>query len=579
MAFDGIVISNIVNELNNCLIGGRLYKIAQTEKDELFITIKTQNGQYRLLISVNASLPLIYLTKNNKTAPLTAPNFCMLLRKHINNGRIISITQPGLERIIRFEIEHLDEMGDTCRKYLIVELMGKHSNIIFSDIDNNIIDSIKHISANVSSVREVLPGRQYFIPNTEDKLDPESIDRTAFSDKVFSSPASLSKALYTSITGISPLIANEICNLASIDPRRTSDDLTDIEKEHFTNMFFSLMDDVKASEYRPNIIYDNDCPFEFSSLELSMYDSYEKKYFESISELLETYYAEKNNRSRINQRSSDLRTVINSALERNYKKYDLQLKQLRDTDKRDKYKVYGELINTYGYNIPEGSKSFKALNYYTNEEIDIPLDKDLTPRENSIKYFERYNKLKRTYDALSVLCEETKADIEHLESVSTSLDIAGDYEDLVQIREELIMSGYIRKRPQTGKQPKIKSKPYHYVSSDGFDIYVGKNNIQNDELTFKTASNSDWWFHAKDMPGSHVIVKCEGQEISDKTYEECARLAAFYSKGRNQEKVDVDYSLKKNIKKPNSAKPGFVIYHTNYSMTISPDISGIKQLS
>lgn len=579
MAFDGIVISNIVNELNNCLIGGRLYKIAQTEKDELFITIKTQNGQYRLLISVNASLPLIYLTKNNKTAPLTAPNFCMLLRKHINNGRIISITQHGLERIIRFEIEHLDEMGDTCRKYLIVELMGKHSNIIFSDIDNNIIDSIKHISANVSSVREVLPGRQYFIPNTEDKLDPESIDRTAFSDKVFSSPASLSKALYTSITGISPLIANEICNLASIDPRRTSDDLTDIEKEHFTNMFFSLMDDVKASEYRPNIIYDNDCPFEFSSLELSMYDSYEKKYFESISELLETYYAEKNNRSRINQRSSDLRTVINSALERNYKKYDLQLKQLRDTDKRDKYKVYGELINTYGYNIPEGSKSFKALNYYTNEEIDIPLDKDLTPRENSIKYFERYNKLKRTYDALSVLCEETKADIEHLESVSTSLDIAGDYEDLVQIREELIMSGYIRKRPQTGKQPKIKSKPYHYVSSDGFDIYVGKNNIQNDELTFKTASNSDWWFHAKDMPGSHVIVKCEGQEISDKTYEECARLAAFYSKGRNQEKVDVDYSLKKNIKKPNSAKPGFVIYHTNYSMTISPDISGIKQLS
>ena len=259
------------------------------------------------------------------------------------------------------------------------------------------------------------------------------------------------------------------------------------------------------------------------------------------------------------------------------KKYDLQIRQMQDTEKRDKFKVYGELINTYGYGVEPGDKSMTAFNYYTNEEISIPLDETLSPSENAQHYFEKYNKLKRTYEALSALTEEVKEEIEHLESISNALDIAMQEEDLVQIREELIESGYIRRKGGT-KKVKITSKPFHYISSDGFHIYVGKNNYQNDELTFKLATGNDWWFHAKKMPGSHVVVKAENQELPDRTFEEAARLAAFYSKGKQQDKVEVDYLQKKNVKKPAGAKPGFVVYYTNYSMVIDTDISGIQQV-
>ena len=261
-----------------------------------------------------------------------------------------------------------------------------------------------------------------------------------------------------------------------------------------------------------------------------------------------------------------------------FKKYDLQLQQIKDTEKRDKYKVYGELINTYGYGLEEGAKSLTALNYYTNEEITIPLDTQLTPQENAQKYFDRYNKLKRTYEALTDLIQETHDEIIHLESISTSLDIAVSEEDLTQIKAELTQFGYIKKK-HNGKKVKIKSKPFHYLSSDGFHIYIGKNNFQNDELTFKFANGNDWWFHAKGMPGSHVIVKTNGEELPDRAFEEAGCLAAYYSKGRDNEKVEIDYLQKKNVKKPNGSKPGFVVYYTNYSLVASPDIRGLTLLT
>ncbi len=571
MAFDGFVVASVVKELNDKLIGGRLYKIAQPEEDELIITIKNNKEQYRLLISASASLPLIYLTADNKPSPLTAPNFCMLLRKHLNNGRIVAITQPGLERIIRFEIEHLDEMGDLCRKYLVIELMGKHSNIIFCDEKDMIIDSIKHIPAHVSSVREVLPGREYFIPNTANKFDPLSITKDDFFENVYTKPAELSKALYTTLTGISPVSAAEVCTLANVNNERSANCLSENEQLHFFNIFSNVMDDIKNGFFKPCIIYSDNEPVEFSAIELTMYDNSNEhtiEYIPSISDVLVSFYAKKNAISRIRQRSADLRQIINTALERNYKKYDLQLKQLADTDKRDKFRIYGELINTYGYDVEEGAKELKCFNYYTNEEITIPLDRDLSARENSVKYFDKYNKLKRTYEALSKLTLETKEEIDHLESISNALDIAVSYEDLVELKEEMIDYGYIKRKGPKGKKEKITSKPFHYISSDGFHMYVGKNNYQNEELTFKLATGNDWWFHAKDIPGSHVIVKAENKELPDNTFEEAARLAAHYSKAKSQDKVEIDYVQKKQIKKPNAAKPGFVIYHTNYSMNI-----------
>lgn len=578
MAFDGITVSNIVKECNACLAGSRIYKIAQPETDELLLTLKTETGQKRLLISAGASLPLIYLTENNKPSPMTAPNFCMLLRKHIQNGRITGISQPGLERVIRINIEHLNELGDLCKKTLIVEIMGKHSNIIFCGEDNKIIDSIKHISGMVSSVREVLPGRDYFIPETQNKSDPLTSDKESFLARTFEKAVPLYKALYSTFTGFSPVIAQEICYRASLDADRPAQSFDEADREKFYTVFSSFIEDIKSGNFTPNIVYENKSPVEFASVALTMYSADSAVTYESVSTLLEQYYAQKNAVTRIRQKSVDLRKIVQTALERNIKKYDLQLRQMKDTEKRDKYKVYGELINTYGYGIEEGAKSMEAMNYYTNEMITIPLDPLLTPSENAKKYFDKYGKLKRTYEALSELTIEVKQEIEHLESILTSLDIALLEEDLVQIKEELTQTGYIRRKGSTKKQ-KVTSRPFHYISSDGYHMYVGKNNFQNDELTFKFATGNDWWFHSKTYPGSHVIVKTNGDDLPDSTFEEAAKLAAYYSKGRDQEKVEIDYTEKKNVKKPNGAKPGFVVYYTNYSMIIDSDISQIMHVT
>lgn len=575
MAFDGITVAALVQELRDNLTGGRIAKIAQPEPDELLLTIKTPAGQRKLYISASASLPLIYLTDENKPSPMTAPNFCMLLRKHIGNGRITSISQPRLERIISLHIEHLNELGDLCEKKLIIEIMGKHSNIIFCDDKDMILDSIKHVSAQMSSVREVLPGRTYFIPDTMEKSDPLSVNEKEFLDTLKEKPVSLGKAIYTSFTGISPVIAEDICFLAGLDSQLPASELDEDTFLHLFRQFSYYMDDIRGCHFHPCIYYDGTSPKDFGAVALSHFSNYTKQEFTSISEVLNTYYATKNTLTRIRQKSADLRHVVQTALERNRKKFELQKKQLRDTENREKYKVYGELIHTYGYNLAPDSRELTALNYYTNEEITIPLDPTLTPAENAQKYFNKYNKQKRTFEALTELIQETADDIHYLESISNSLDIALTEADLIQIKEELMQTGYVR-RKYTRKKEKITSRPMHYISSDGYHMYVGKNNLQNEELTFSFANGNDWWFHAKGAPGSHVIVKTGGDELPDRTFEEAGRLAAYYSKNRGSDKVEIDYVEKKHVKKPNGSKPGFVVYYTNYSLVIDSDISNLK---
>lgn len=578
MAFDGITIANIVTELNQTITGGKINKIAQPENDELIITIKNQRKQYRLFLSASASLPLIYLTETNKPSPLTAPNFCMLLRKHIGSGKIIAVEQPGMERIIRFTIEHLNELGDLCTKYLIVEIMGKHSNIIFCNEEDQIIDSIKHVSAHMSSVREVLPGRPYFIPETQSKLNPFVLTEEIFQEKIFPRPVNVAKAIYTSITGISPLMAEEVCYRAGIDGGIPTDGLEDVERVHLAHTFLRMVDDIRDGHFEPNIIYKGKEPVEFACFPLSQYQDYRAVSYPSIFPVLETYYAEKNIVTKMRQKTVDLRKIVQNALERNVKKYQLQQKQLKDTEKKEKYRVWGELLNTYGYEVEPGAKSMEALNYYTNEMIQIPLDETMTPQENAKKYFDKYSKLKRTKEALDTLLQETGDEIKHLESIAASLDIASSEEDLVQIKEEMMEYGYVKRKNTGGKKVKVTSRPYHYISSDGYDIYVGKNNFQNDELSFKFASGNDWWFHAKGQPGSHVIVKSKNEELPDRTFEEAGKLAAYYSKGRQAPKVEIDYTQKKNLRKPTGGKPGFVVYYTNYSLLIEPDITGLQQI-
>lgn len=576
MAFDGIVVANIVYELKNALVGGRVSKIAQPESDELILTVKNLKDTYRLRLSANASLPLVYLTESNALSPMTAPNFCMLLRKHIGNARILDITQPGLERVIRMDLEHLDEMGDLRRKSLHIEIMGKHSNLIFCDENNMIIDSIKHVSQAVSSIREVLPGRPYFIPNTLQKQDPLIVTKESFLE-TFAGSGDTVSTLQKLYTGISKVTAQEIAERSHIDPDIPVDMLSDSDRETVASEFCQVIDDVKNGRFSPCIAFDGEEPVEFSSILLSGYTDCDIITYDSISPVLESYYATRNLLSRMHQKSAQMRKLVQNAIERSAKKYDLQLRQLADTDKREKYRIYGEMLNTYGYECPPEAKSFEVLNYYTNEMLTIPLDPDLSATENARRYFDRYNKLKRTYEAMTDLIKETKDELDHLESVAISIDLAENDADLNEIRKELAACGYAKpvSSSKGKKDNRQKSQPFHYRSSDGFDIYVGKNNLQNDFLTFHFAQGNDIWMHAKKAHGSHVIVKTNGKEVPDRTYEEAGALAAYYSQSRQAPKVEIDYIEKKHVKKPAGGKPGFVIYHTNYSLLAIPSLTGL----
>ena len=582
MAFDGITTNCIMQELNHLLAGQRISKIAQPEREELLFTFKALNeGSNRLLIAANASLPFLYMTKENKTSPLNAPNFCMLLRKYIGNGRISAISQPSMERVLCFTIEHLDEMGDPAVKYLYVEIMGKHSNIIFCDKDGQIIDSIKHVSGQMSSIREVLPGRPYFIPAQQDRFDPWQIAKEQFVEQILKKPCSVAKAIYTSLVGFSPIIATELAYRSGLDADDSTAALTQADVERLYDVFRSLLQDLSDGNFSYGIYYDpvTGAPKEFAPIPLTIYSDMEYKTFSSISEVLEAFYAQRNKHTVIHQKSTDLRKIVSIHLERDRKKYLLQKKQLADTEKKDKYRIYGEMLHTYGYAASPGDKSIEVTNYYTNEPFVIPLDPTLDAMENAKKYFDKYAKLKRTGNALSSYILETENEIKHLESIETSLSIAETEGDLAAIKEELQEYGFIKKHSGKKTNRISKSQPLHFVDDNGFHIYVGKNNYQNDQLTFKFATGNDWWFHAKQMTGSHVIVKSENKELPDSTYEYAAALAAYYSSGRDNEKVEIDYLQKKNVKKPNGSAPGFVVYYTNYSLVATPSLAHVTLVS
>ncbi len=582
MAFDGITTAAVAEEIRRRALSGRVYKIAQPERDELLLTIKTNNGgTERLLLSVSASLPFVCFTERTKKSPAACPNFCMLLRKHIQNGRITSITQPGLERVIRIGIEHLNEMGDLKESFLIAELMGKHSNLIFVDSEDNIIDSIKHISEAVSSVRTVLPGRPYFIPETKGKKDPFSVsDENDLMALLKSYPGSVFKALYENLTGISSSEAVSLCIEAGLDPDLPALSSDEDKLLKLCRVFRGLLTDIREGNFSPELIYDKKRdPADFAAVHLSQYEGYEVRPVDSVSEAIERFYSERSISDRMRQRSADTRKVVSTIIERDSRKLDIQLKQLESTKKKDRYRIYGELLNTYGYSASEGDRELKCTDYYSGNEVTIPLDPDKTALENAQRYFDRYQKLKRTEEAVTELIKSTREELDHLLSIQASLDMIENEEDLKEIRKELSDSGYIRgKGIDKGNKNKISGAPLHYISSDGFDLYVGKNNYQNDLLTFKMATGNDWWFHSKKFPGSHVILKTgklKTEEIPDRAFNEAGALAAYYSKGRDQVKVDIDYVQKKEIKKPQGAKPGFVVYYTNYSMSISPDISSL----
>jgi len=583
MAFDGIMVHGLLHELRAALLDGHIQKIQQPEKEELLITCKSNRDTKKILISANASLPLIYLTEDNKPSPMTAPNFCMLLRKHIGSAHIVDITQPSLERILDFKLEHLDELGDVQQKHLIVELMGKYSNIIFTNESGMILDAIKHVPPTVSSVRTVLPGHDYFIPQTQDKKDALSVTKEDFLSGLLDTDT-LADAIYKRYIGFSTQATQEFLFANKFSGETFVSALTNTEKEGFAEAFLALVKRIQTNDFQYEMAYEEDLPVSFHSLGLPSYagdsDLYEIRTFASPSELLQVYFKERNQKTNMKQRSADLKKVADTLLERAVKKEALQAKQMKDAEKRESYKLYGELLNAYSYSLPVGEKTVTCLNYYNNEEITIPVDPDLSIKDNAKRYFEKYNKQKRTFQALESLIMDTRDEIEHLSSIVMSIEQCPDMQGLKEIRKEMENAGYVKRNTQAkDRSNQQKSKPYHYVSSDGYHIYIGKNNTQNDELTFKFAEGNDLWFHAKKMPGSHVVVKTNGAtEVPDRVYEEAASLAAYYSSGRENPKIEVDYIRKKEVKKPAGGKPGFVVYYTNFSMVVTPSTLNLNQV-
>ena len=577
MALDGLVIHSIVDELHKKLLGGKIDKVYQPENDEVVLHIRNNKENFKLVLSCSASNPRVYLASDyKKENPINAPMFCMLFRKYIQGGNIVNVSQVDFERIIKISVESFDELKEKTTKDIIIEIMGRHSNIILTHSSNNkIIDSAKRIPPSVSRVRQILPGQTYVLPPKQDKLNPiTDISLNSFVDTLSSFNGPIFKAIYSKFLGISPVIAKEICFRANIDENLlvseiSSDDISKIYRE-FHNLFKYIKDNI----YNPCMVIDTsiDKVLDFSCINLSLFSNLSIINDDSISKILENYYATKDIKDRIHQRSSDLRKSIFIKLDRLYNKLNKQEKELIESENADIYKIKGELITSYIYMIEKGMESVEVANFYDPEykNIKISLNTNFTPSENAQKYFKKYNKLKTAKKEITSQMEITKEEIDYLENIMLSIENCENLAELMDIREELGKVGYLRSKNNSKKETKLTTKPHEFVSSNGFKILVGKNNKQNDHLTLKVASNEDIWMHTKNIPGSHVIIKTEGKEVPDETIFEGAMLAAFFSKSKMSSQVPVDYTKKKNVKKPNGAKPGMVIYDTNNTIYVTP---------
>lgn len=569
MALDGIYIYSILCELKDKFIGSRISKINQPEKDELNLLIRgLDNKNYRLLISASSSYPKIHITKNNKQNPLTPPMFCMVLRKYLLNAKIVDIRQVSTDRILIFDFESVDDLGFNSIYSLIVEIMGRHSNItLVRARDTLIMDSIKHITPEINRFRSLYPGIEYIYPPKSERLDPFNFSKEDFLVYISNNNISIDENMCSKIfIGVSKPLSREI--MFRFHSNIEIDNITSDKAYECINNFFT---DLKDCKFSYNTYSQNDIIKEFSCVKLTNLKAMDEVEYFSSSELLENFYFEKDRADRLNNHSIDLQRIVNTNLDRCLKKDEILKQKLIECESKDKYKLYGELLTANIYAIKKGDKNITLQNYYSEalENITIKLNENKSPSENIQIYFKKYNKLKTTEKMAKIQLEANSKEIEYLQSVFTNIKNCEDYNEIEEIKKELIETGYIKFNKKNNKKSPKASKPYHFVSSDGIDIYVGKNNFQNDYLTLKFADKRDIWMHTKNIPGSHVIIKNHGS-IPDKTLEEAAGLAAYYSKGKHSNNVAVDYTEVKNVKKPSGAKPGMVIYLTNRTINIMP---------
>lgn len=576
MALDAIAVRVLTTELNERILNSRIDKISQPERDEIVIHCRTFTENLKLVLSASSAHPRLHLTNAAKKNPQTAPMFCMLLRKHLGGGKITAIEQLGFERIVKFSIESYNELGDLTTKYLIIEIMGRHSNIILSDNEYKILDSIKHIDFTISSVRQVLPGLTYTEPPKQNKIP--LIDFSNEDSLLLFLPERADKAIMSQLSGISPIIAREFVYNAFSRTDVMANSLNTNQAAALKLNILKFVDNIKNNNFSPCTVTDiaSGKILDFSALNISQYENAAKiTEYKSMNELVDDFYSTRDMHERMKQKSSDLTKLLNNSIERTSKKLVILKRTIDDAKDREKYKVKGDLITANIYCITQGQDSVTVNNYYKDEmpQITISLDPSLSPAQNAQKYYKKYTKAKTAQIEAAKQVEMTKADLEYLESTLSALENAETESDLNAIRAELIDEGYLNRKPSKKRIRNEVSKPMRFLSSDGFDIYVGRNNTQNDYLTLKFANTSDIWFHTKNIHGSHTVIKLGlDKNVPDVTIREAAAIAAYYSKARESSQVPVDYTQIKNVKKPKGAKPGMVIYDHYNTIYITPGL-------
>ena len=573
MALDGIALSMLKNEMAEKLIGARVDKIHQPSKEELIISLRWNGGNGKLLVSASASAPRIHFTEAQVDNPKAPPMFCMLMRKHLSGAKLVAMEQFGLERLIHLSFATYNELGDPVILKLAVEIMGRHSNIILIGNDGKIIDAIKRVTADMSSVRQVMPGMTYVFPPSQNKMNTLDLDYMAFIERLKNGrDVPLSKALMETLDGVSPIVCREISDLATAGLDTTARELSNDECEKLVGAVENLAEKVKNGDGKPYaVIEENGHPLDFTFMEVKQYgDSMTVKEAESFSVMLDKFYSDRSGADRMKQRSGDLfRFVVNLA-DRLSRKLDIQRQELARSTERDSLRVKGELIHANIRMIEKGMSSVILENYYDNNSpMEVKLDPRLSPNQNAQHYFSEYRKADTAERMLKKLIEKGEAELSYIESVFDLLSRARTDDEIVSIRDELVSQGYLKNHRQKNQKP-IKIAPKEYISTDGFRILCGRNNLQNDKLTFKDSRKNDIWFHTQKIHGSHTVIITEGREVPPSTLEQAALIAAYNSKARDSSLVPVDYTEIKNVKKPSGAAPGKVIYEHYKTAYVRP---------
>ncbi|MGI6731390.1 MAG: Rqc2 family fibronectin-binding protein [Anaerovoracaceae bacterium] len=572
MSFDGMVTDAVARQLNEKLTGGKIEKIYQPESDEIIIHVRSGRENFMLYASANSGHARLHLINEKESNPQNPSAFCMLLRKHLQGGRIKSIVQKDSERIVQISVDTVNELGFSVSKKLIIEIMGKHSNIILIDAESvKIIDSIKRISGDVNRYRQLLPGQQYIDPPNHGKISYHDLSESQLIGFLDENPEDPAAALMNNIQGISPSMAEEIVFQAG----QLSSSESGPEAKEFFEVLNRMVKTIAINLLNPQVYLNQDnVPVDFHVIPLTQKGDYFRVVnLTDVSEAIDYYYTNKASSNRIKQKSLDLTKAIGNNLNKLYLKKQRLASDLLNAENSQVFRLYGELLTANLHNFSEGAEKVQILNYYDNQQIEIALDPRLSPAQNAQVYYKKYNKSKTAIKEKNIQLVETNNEINYLESVLDYVEKADTVDAIEELRQELIEGGYLRKRKNSYKTTKSKTKLLTYSSSEGFKIAVGRNNKENDILTFKTASGKDIWFHTKDIPGSHVILFSEGKKVTEKAIYEAASLAAYHSKARESENVPVDYTQVRHVKKPSGAKPGMVIFVNNKTIFVNPSIT------